>query len=73
VAHRLDHLIRRGGNSSGIAVDLDFQAPHTIYHKGGHILETNLKLVRKIKGFVVRDNAERNVRLLGKRFARLIV
>ena len=63
LAHRLDNLLRRGGDSSGVTVDFDFKAPHTVYHKGGHILEAHLKLVRKIERFVVRDNAERNVRL----------
>ena len=73
LTHRLYNLIWRGGDSPGITVDLDLQAPHTVNHKGGHIFETHLKFVRQIERFVVRDNAERNVRFLGKRFARLIV
>ena len=73
MAHCLYDLIRRGRDSSRVAVDLNLQTAGTVHHQSGHILETHLEFVRQVERFFIRDDAERDIRFLWRPLVQLIV
>jgi hypothetical protein len=62
--HRLNNLIRGGGEPARVTVDFNFHVPRAVDDESGHVLEKDLELVRQIERFVVCDDAKGNVGFL---------